>query len=98
MLGVLEDLELQERRLDRVLLHESVLPDALDGVQFISVCQFAAVDLAESALAEDVRDEKVVQFDARVFTLRRKDCASAIALVKLRKRLPVVHLAELFSI
>ena len=96
MLGVLEDLELQERRLDRILLHESVLSDALDGVQFISVCQFAAVDLAESALAEDVRDEKVVQFDARVFTLRRKGYGSNLVLVKLRKRLLGFHLAELF--
>ena len=96
MLGVLEHLELQERRLDRILLHESVLPDALDGVQFISVCQFAAVDLAEGALAEDVRDEKVVQFDACVFTLSRKGCNSRLGLIKLCIRLLGFDFAELF--
>ena len=93
MLGVLEDLELQERRLNRILLHESVLPDALDGVQFISVCQLAAVDLAESALAEDVSDEKVVELDPRVFTLGR---SSLFLLIKPCIWLLGFHFAELF--
>ena len=98
MLSIFEDLKLQKCRLNRILLHDLVLSDALDGIKFISVRQFTTVYLSERALAEDVCDEKVIQIYLSVFTFSWKDQLSMLLLVKLRKRLLFFQIAELFSI
>jgi len=79
VLHVVEDVLLQLKALEEVLVDDYVLADALHGIHLACLAVHGQVDLAEGALSDHLHDLEVLETDPTlVFVLSSEDQGAAL--------------------